>query len=68
MKTYIKGTYKGSIFESDNNYVIGLFRIKDTNDENMKNYINKTITFTGYFLELNKEDTYFFYGEEVNHP
>lgn len=67
MKTYIKGIYKGSIYES-NNYVIGLFKIKDTNDEDLKNYVNKTITFTGYFLELNKDDTYFFYGEEVNHP
>ena len=67
MKKYIKGIYRGSIYES-NNYVIGLFKIKDTNDDIFKNYINKTITFTGYFIDLNKDDTYFFYGEEVNHP
>lgn len=68
MKTYIKGIYKKSIFTSDKGYVIGLFRMRDTNDEEMKIYINKTITFTGYFHELTEEDTYLFYGELVEHP
>ena len=30
MNTYIKGTFKKFIFQSDKNYVIGLFKIKET--------------------------------------
>ncbi|MDD3392444.1 MAG: ATP-dependent RecD-like DNA helicase [Bacilli bacterium] len=68
MKKYIKGTYKRSIFKSNNGYIIGLFRVKETDDDNLKDYINKMITFTGYFPELNEDDNYVFYGEAVNHP
>ncbi len=68
MKTYIKGNYRRSIFTSDKGYVIGLFKVRDTNDESMMDYVNKTITFTGYFHDLNEDDTYLFYGEGVNHP
>lgn len=68
MKTYIKGNYRKSIFKSDKGYVIGLFKIRETNIEEMKEYVNKSITFTGFFHELNEDDTYFFYGEPVNHP
>lgn len=62
------GTYKQSIFESNNGYVIGLMRVKDTDMESMKDYINKTITFTGYFHELNEQENYYFFGEETVHP
>lgn len=68
MKTYIKGNYRRSIYTSDRGYVIGIFKVRDTNSETMKDYINKTITFTGYFHDLNEDDTYLFYGEEVDHP
>lgn len=68
MKEYIKGTYIRNIFKSDNGYIIGIFRIKDTNIESMNDYINKTITFTGYFHELTENDNYYFYGEGVIHP
>ena len=67
METYIKGNYKRSIYTSDNGFVIGIFKIKETNEENLKEFINKTITFTGQFVELNVDDTYFFYGEMVEH-
>jgi len=67
METYIKGNYKRSIYTSDNGFVIGIFKIKETNEENLKEFINKTITFTGQFAELNVDDTYFFYGEMVEH-
>lgn len=60
METYIKGNYKRSIYTSDNGFVIGIFKIKETNEENLKEFINKTITFTGQFVELNVDDTYFF--------
>ncbi|MFV0250059.1 MAG: ATP-dependent RecD-like DNA helicase [Bacilli bacterium] len=68
MKNYIKGIYKQSIYKSDKGYHIGIFKLKETNDENMNDYVNKTITFTGYFAELNENDMYTFYGELITHP
>ncbi len=67
MDTYIKGNYKRSIFKNDNGYVIGLFKVKETNDEELEIYVNRTITFTGYFHELNEDDTYIMYGKLINH-
>ena len=68
MDSYIKGNYRRSIFKSDKGYVIGLFKVRETNDETLEEYVNQTITFTGYFHELNEDDTYILYGEAVNHP
>lgn len=63
---YIKGKYKSSIFESETGYKVGLFRVKETNLEN-DDIVNKTLTFTGYFHELNTEDVYIFYGSYTYH-
>ena len=68
MKKYIKGTFKKTIFNSDNGYIIGLIKIKETNDSSLEDYINKTITFTGYFAQLTEDDLYIFYGDGVHHP
>jgi exodeoxyribonuclease V alpha subunit len=68
MKIYIKGNFKKTIFKSDKGYVIGLFRVKETNSTELEDFENKTITFTGYFHELNEEDMYIFYGEGLEHP
>ena len=65
---YIKGNYRKSIFESEKGYVIGLFKIKETDNEELKMYINKIITFTGYFDKLNIDDLYCFKGDIVEHP
>ena len=62
MKTYIKGNFRKSIFKSEKGYVIGLFKVRETNSETLEEYINKTITFTGFFHELYDDDTYLFYG------
>ena len=68
METYVKGNYRRSIFESDKGFVIGILKIKETNNDEVKDFIGRTITFTGYFAELKEEDTYLFYGEVVEHP
>ena len=68
MKKYIKGIHKREIFRSDKGYVIGIFKVKDTNDEDLEIYVNKTITFTGYFADLKIDDNYVFYGELIEHP
>lgn len=63
---YIKGKYKSSIFTSESGYMVGLFRVKEANEENA-DIVGKTVTFTGYFPELNNEDIYIFYGKYVFH-
>ncbi len=64
---YIKGSYSKSIYENNTGYVIGIFKVVDTDNELLADYIGRSITFTGYFHELNNIDTYKFYGELVEH-
>lgn len=64
---YIKGKFKQSIFKNDNGYNVGLFKISETNDPEMEVFVKKTVTFTGYFSELNDNDTYMFYGNLIYH-
>ena len=64
--TFIKGNFKKYIFRSDKGYVVGLFKIKDASEE-LEKYKNKTITFTGYFDDLNESDIYVFNGKFVDH-
>ena len=64
---YIKGSYSKSIYETNTGYTIGIFKVSDTDSENLSDYIGRSITFTGYFHELNNIDTYKFYGELVEH-
>lgn len=68
MKKYIKGKYRRSIYESNKGYIIGQIKIKDTNEELLEDYVDKLITFTGYFADLNMDDEYIFYGDVINHP
>lgn len=67
MEKYIKGQFRKKIFGNDNGYVVGIFKVKETEDDELSFYVNRTITFTGYFHELNEEDTYIFYGDLINH-
>ena len=67
MKNFIKGQFIRSIFNSNNGYIIGLLKLRETNDEEMLDYVNKTVTFTGYFADLKKDDTYYMYGETFTH-
>ena len=60
----IRGKFKQMIFESDNGYKVGLFRVKEASD-GMEDQINKTITFTGYFADLNGEDYYTLEGKYI---
>ena len=63
----IKGNFKRYIYKGDNGYVIGLFKIKEINSNDLDEYINHTITFTGYFHELVEDDMYSFSGQMVEH-
>lgn len=64
---YIKGNFRSVIYEGNHGYKVGLFKVKETNDEEMQDFLNKVITFTGFFTDLNKEDKYLFYGSLNNH-
>lgn len=68
MSIYIKGNYRKSIYQNANGYHIGIFKVKDTNSTELNEYVDRTITFTGYFHELNDMDTYLFYGHLITHP
>lgn len=67
MDSFIKGLFKRVIFKSDNNYIVGLFRVKDSSID-MDDFINKTITITGYFHDLNIDETYIMNGSLVDNP
>jgi len=62
---YIKGKYKSAIFESEAGYKVGLFKVIETDHEEI--ITNKLLTFTGYFGELNADDTYLLYGDYTYH-
>ena len=65
---YIKGKIRNIIYQnSDNGYVVAVFRIKETNDNKMEEYVGKTVTITGNFLEINEEETFILYGDAVSH-
>ena len=65
---YVKGIFRTTIFKSNKGYVIGLLKVIETNIVELKEYINKVITFTGYFADLNESERYIMYGEITNHP
>ena len=61
---YIKGKISKIIFSSQDGYYVGVFKIIEKDFT----YLKKTITFTGYFHEINENFTYILNGELVNHP
>lgn len=66
MASFIKGNYRKSLFQGDNGYIVGLFKIKEADDDNQE-LVGETVPFTGYFHELNDNDTYILYGKFIIH-
>lgn len=66
MQTYIKGTYKKTIFSSNDGFVVGLIKIKESDDEGLTDYVDKLFTFTGLFAQLNIDEDYVFYGNVID--
>ena len=63
---YIEAVYKKQIFYNiDNGYLVGLFKVIDSD---IKSLINKTITVTGTFSDIFKEDNLVINGNIDNHP
>ena len=59
MKNYISGNIRKIIYESNNGpYKIGLFRVRETNDNEALMYVDKVIGFTGNFNDINLDLEY----------
>ena len=64
----LKGKFTKTIFSNHSTgYTIGILKVTDTDSEELAEFINRSITFTGYFHELNEVDTYEFFGKIVQH-
>ena len=69
MKNYVLGNIRKIIYESNNGpYKVGVFKVRETNDSELKPYINKVIGFTGSFADVNMDVDYILYGRLVEHP
>jgi hypothetical protein len=66
--SYIKGSVREIFYKTDKGYMVGIFKVRETNDDELKSYLNRTITFNGTFIDLITDSDYKFYGEVVNHP
>ena len=61
----IEGIYKRKIFDSENGYIVGSIKVTDNDIDPYLN--NQTITFTGYFTNINLEDNLRLNGEFIHH-
>ena len=61
---YLKGIYRKTIYNRDN-YYVGLLNIKDNDISSDLN--NKTVTFTGFFTDLNIDDNVLLNGNFTKH-
>lgn len=69
MKKYLLGNIRKIIYESNSSpYKVGIFKVRETNDSDLEMYVNKIISFTGSFTEINPDVDYILYGNLVDHP
>ena len=62
---FVRGTIYKIIYKNEmNGYMVGLFKIKDTNID----YNNDIINITGVFPRFDERKEYILYGNMVNHP
>lgn len=64
----VSGKLRNMLYQGDNGYTVALFRIKKVFDNELIDFLNKTITITGSFINPNTEDTYILEGEYIEHP
>ena len=68
MNSYIRGNVREVFYKTDKGFMVGIFKIRETNDKELEDYVNRTITFSGNFHEIINDSDYKFYGEVTNHP
>lgn len=64
----VSGKFRNMLYQGDNGYTVALFRVKKVLDDELADFLNKTITVTGSFINPNTEDTYILDGEYIEHP
>ena len=64
----VSGKIRNFLYTGDNGYTVALFRIKKIYDDELADFLNKTITVTGSFINPNTEDTYILEGSYIEHP
>lgn len=64
----VSGKFRNFLYTGDNGYTVALFRIKKVFDDELADFLNKTITVTGSFINPNTEDTYILDGNYIEHP
>ena len=62
----VKCTVRNIFYNGDKGFTVGVIKIKESEDE-LKEYIDKTLTFSGSFIDLKEDFDYVFYGNLVNH-
>ena len=68
-KLFIKGKFKKILYQAtDSSYIVALFRVKETNDKDMKEYLNKTITASGQVPNFKIDANYILNGTLKMHP
>lgn len=68
MNSYIRGNVREVFYKTEKGFMVGIFKIRETNDKELDDYVNRTITFSGNFHEIINDSEYKFYGEVTNHP
>ena len=64
----LEGNVRKILFSNKNNgYTVGLIKVRKC-DEELNDFLNKSITFTGIFDSINTEVTYGFEGTLIEHP
>lgn len=64
----VKGEVRNIFYRGNNGFTVGVFKVKESDSNEIDEYINKTITFSGSFIDLNEDFDYVFYCNLVNHP
>ncbi len=63
----IEGKIRNIIYTSETGFFVGVLKVKDTKEEDLKDLIHKTITVTGLIVDANEEDTYILHGTYQKH-
>ena len=62
----IVGKITKTIYKSDNNYYVAIFKVRENDID--KKYNGKSITITGYFYDIEEFDDISITGDFVKHP
>lgn len=68
MSKFIEGKISKILYEGNNGYIVGIIRISNINDDDMIDYLNKSITFTCVSSPFNKDLNYRLHGSLIEHP